>query len=56
MNSQPTLERLLKTHFGYDSFRSLQREIIEAALENRDVLSILPTGAGKSLCYQLSAR
>lgn len=56
MNSQPPLERLLKTHFGCDTLRSLQPEIIEAALANRDVLSILPTGAGKSLCYQLSAR
>jgi ATP-dependent DNA helicase RecQ len=49
------LSQLLKTHFGYDSFRPLQREIIEAALADRDVLSILPTGAGKSLCYQLPA-
>ncbi|WP_035610375.1 DNA helicase RecQ [Haloferula sp. BvORR071] len=49
------LSRLLKTHFGYDSFRPLQREIVEAALARRDVLAILPTGAGKSLCYQLPA-
>jgi ATP-dependent DNA helicase RecQ len=50
-----SLPALLKTHFGYDSFRPLQREIMEAALAPRDVLAILPTGAGKSLCYQLPA-
>lgn len=49
------LSRLLKTHFGYDAFRPLQREIMEAALAGRDTLAILPTGAGKSLCYQLPA-
>ena len=49
------LPALLKTHFGYDAFRPLQREIMEAVLANRDVLAILPTGAGKSLCYQLPA-
>lgn len=49
------LEALLKRHFGYDAFRPLQRDIIEALLKRRDVLAILPTGAGKSLCYQLPA-
>ncbi len=51
----PQLARLLKTHFGHDAFRPLQREIMEAGLDGRDVLAILPTGAGKSLCYQLPA-
>ncbi len=45
----------LKATFGYDHFRPLQREIIETSLAGRDVVAILPTGAGKSICYQLPA-
>ena len=43
------LPTLLKQTFGYDSFRPLQREIMDATLANRDVVAILPTGAGKAL-------
>ncbi|MFO0415659.1 MAG: DNA helicase RecQ [Pseudomonadota bacterium] len=50
-----TLESTLKEHFGYSAFRSLQREIIEETLAGRDALALLPTGGGKSICYQLPA-
>jgi ATP-dependent DNA helicase RecQ len=49
------LELLLRRTFGYDSFRPLQREICAATLAGRDVFALLPTGGGKSLCFQIPA-
>src|SRR3990172_8408956 len=51
----PPLLPLLKRHFGFDAFRPLQEEIIRDSLSGRDVLAVQPTGAGKSLCFQLPA-
>ena len=48
-------EDILKTHWGYSSFRPLQRDIIQTVLEKNDSIALLPTGAGKSLCYQVPA-
>jgi len=49
------LEKLLEQVFGFTSFRPGQLEIIETILAKQNVLAVMPTGAGKSLCYQLPA-
>ena len=55
MPDAPDLAQLLKRTFGYGTFRPLQREIIEATLAGQEVFALLPTGGGKSLCFQLPA-
>lgn len=52
---QQELLPLLKTHFGYDSFRPNQLEVMEDVLSKKNVMAIMPTGGGKSLCFQLPA-
>ena len=47
--------QILQEFFGYESFRSGQIEIIEAVIKYENVLTVLPTGAGKSICYQIPA-
>jgi ATP-dependent DNA helicase RecQ len=53
--TMPRAQELLREVFGFDGFRTGQHEVIEHILAGRPVLAVMPTGAGKSLCYQLPA-
>ena len=55
MNLKTDLSNLLLKHFGFNSFRENQYEIIESLISRNDTMVIMPTGGGKSLCYQISA-
>ncbi len=55
IDKMDTMRQSLKSAFGYDEFRPLQREIMESSLAGQDVFALLPTGGGKSLCFQLPA-
>ena len=50
-----TAAEILKKYWGYESFRPVQEDVINAALDGRDVLAVLPTGGGKSVCFQVPA-
>ena len=50
-----TIHEILKEYWGYDNFRPLQQDIVEAVLQGKDTLALMPTGGGKSICFQVPA-
>src|SRR3954465_13236389 len=54
-NQPDAVQQILARYWGFDSFLPLQREAIQSVLDNRDSLVVMPTGGGKSLCYQAPA-
>src|ERR1044072_208443 len=55
MTADPNWHKILKQFFGFSAFRPLQQEIITDVLAGKDVFALLPTGGGKSLCFQMPA-
>jgi len=51
----PNIKEILKRYYGYDEFREGQENIINSIIDGKDILGIMPTGAGKSICYQIPA-
>ncbi|MCA1764189.1 MAG: DEAD/DEAH box helicase, partial [Flavobacteriales bacterium] len=55
MDVKAPVEDILKKYWGFQSFRPLQQEIVETAISGRDAIALLPTGGGKSICFQVPA-